>query len=257
MIAITLTTDFGNEDPYVGIMKGVILNTYPYAKLIEITNNIRPQDISQASFVLEQSFKFFPKGTVHLCVVDPGVGSGRKPIILQTENYLFVGPDNGVFTSVLNQEEFIKAVKIENTDYMLKEISNTFHGRDIFAPAAAFLAKGVDINDFGSEIQKEELVLSTENEVIKKEKSRIGQVKYIDRFGNLITNICADDLPEKLKGKVKGKGFRDLHTSYTTGKANELLAIKGSSNTLELSVNSGNAQKITNASVGDKVEVKF
>ena len=257
MQIITLTTDFGDADPYAGILKGVILNIFPYAKVVDITHNISPQDIWQANWTLESSYHYFPHGTIHLCVVDPGVGSGRKLILVETRNYFFIGPDNGIFTSILEKEEVINIIELTEKKYWLSDISQTFHGRDIFAPVAAHLAKGISTKDFGKSLQKEDLIKLQSNNFIKNEKGCAGIVKHIDRFGNIITNIPDSNLPDKISGKFKNTDFKGLVLNYSEAEPNKLSAIKGSSGYLELFINKGNLAKVTNAKVGDKVEIKF
>ena len=257
MQIITLTTDFGDIDPYTGILKGVILNIFPYAKVVDITHNISPQDIWQADWTIESSYHFFPHGTIHLCVVDPGVGSIRKPILIETKNYFFIGPDNGIFTSILEKEEVINVIEITEKKYWLADISRTFHGRDIFAPVSAHLAKGTAPKDFGNLLQKEDLVKLTPNDFTKNEKGCTGIVKHIDRFGNLITNIPDSNLPDKITGRFKNTDFKGLVSNYSEAEPNKLFAIKGSSGYLELFTNKGNTAKVTNAKAGDKVEVRF
>ncbi len=257
MQIITLTTDFGEVDPYVGVVKGVILNIFPYAKIIDVTHNIAPQDIWQASWIIENSYHYFPHGTIHLCVVDPGVGSERKPILFETRNYFFIGPDNGIFTSILEKEEVINIIELTEKKYWLPNISQTFHGRDIFAPVAAHLAKGTTTKDFGKLLQKEELVKLQSNDFTKTEKGCVGIVKHIDHFGNIITNISSSSLPNKISGRFKNLDFKGFISNYSEAEPNKLFAIKGSHSYLELFINKGNVAKATNAKTGDKVEVRF
>ena len=256
MSIITLVTDFGNTDPYVGIMKGVILSICPDAKIVDISHNITPQNIQQANWILKCSYTYFPKGTIHVCVVDPGVGSTRKPILLETSNYFFIGPDNGIFTAILEQEIIKNAIELREEKYWLKNISKTFHGREIFAPVAAHLAGGVSPKEFGKIINVETLRCNVStNELIKTKNGYQGIVQYIDCFGNLITNIPDAFLPQKIKGKIKNIAFGGLVSSYSEGEKDKLFAIIGSHGFLELSVNKGSAVKLTGAGVGDKVEI--
>ena len=257
MQIITLTTDFGDIDPYTGIVKGVILNIFPYAKVVDITHNISPQDIWQANWAIESSYHYFPHGTIHLCIVDPGVGSTRKPLLIETRNCFFIGPDNGIFTGVLEKEEVLNIIELTEKKYWLHDISQTFHGRDIFAPVAAYLAKGTTSKDFGKPLQKEELVKLPTNNFTKNEKGCIGIVKHIDRFGNIITNIPDSNIPNRISGKFKNLDFKGLISNYSEAESNKLFAIKGSSGYLELFINKGNVAKVTNAKAGDKVEVRF
>ena len=257
MQIITLTTDFGDVDPYVGILKGIILNIFSYSKIVDITHNISPQDIWQANWTIESAYCCFPHKTIHLCVVDPGVGSTRKLILIETKNYFFIGPDNGIFTSILEKEDVINIIELTEKKYWLADISQTFHGRDILAPVAAHLAKGIAAKDFGKSLQKETLVKLKLDNFIKNEKGCTGIIKHIDRFGNIITNIPDANLPNKIHGKFKNTDFKGLVSSYSEAEPNKLFAIKGSSGYLELFLNKGNIAKVTNAKIGDKVEVKF
>ena len=257
MQIITLTTDFGDVDPYAGILKGVILTIFPYAKIVDITHNISPQDIWQANWTIESSYHYFPYGTIHLCVIDPSVGSERKPILVETRNYFFIGPDNGTFTSILEKEEVLNIIELTEKKHWLQNISQTFHGRDIFAPVAAHLAKGTPSKDFGKSLQKENLVKLTSNNFTKNEKGCTGIVKHIDHFGNLITNIPSSNLPGKIYGRFKNLDFKGLVSNYSEAEPNKLFAINGSSGYLELFINKGNTAKVTNAKAGDKIEIKF
>ena len=186
---ITLLTDFGLKDTYVAQMKGVILSISPETKIVDITHQIPPQNIIQAAYQLSTLTKYFPKKTIHVVVVDPGVGSERKAIVIQTKKSLLVGPDNGVLTLTAEEEGITKIVEITNKKYMLNKISTTFHARDIFAPAAAFLPKGISLSDLGSELDSQDI------EYLPIEKAKIigkkivGQIIHIDRFGNAVTNI--------------------------------------------------------------------
>ncbi|MBI3590247.1 MAG: SAM-dependent chlorinase/fluorinase [Candidatus Melainabacteria bacterium] len=254
MRLITLTTDFGNSDPFVGIMKGVILDIYPNAKIVDLTHNISPQNIRQASFILRSSYYYFPKGTIHLCVVDPGVGSSRKPVLIKTKDYFFIGPNNGLFSFVIENEKLINIIELTEKKYWLKNISQTFHGRDIFAPVAAHLAQGKDIKDFGQEITKNKLILLKQDSPIKTKNKIRGTVQYTDHFGNIITNIPNYFIKTKMIGKVKTKKIHGIIACYSGAEAKKLYAIKGSSNFIELFVNKDNAAKSVKAKVGDPVE---
>ena len=246
MQIITLTTDFGDKDAYVGIIKGVICNIYPYAKIVDVTHNVPPQDIWHANFIIENIYSFYPHKTIHLCVVDPGVGSKRKPILIETKNYYFIGPNNGSFTSALEKEELINIVELTEQKYWLADHkgqvnpSRTFHGRDIFSPIAANLAKGTKAQDLGTPITKEELVMLPISKFEQNGKSCIGSIKYIDHFGNMITNIPDSIISGNIKGKVKGSSFKGLISSYAESKPNELSAIKSSNGYVELFMYKGN-----------------
>jgi len=189
---ITLTTDYGVKDAFTASMKGVILKINPQAQIVDITNEISPQDIWEAAFTLRSAYSHFPKGTVHLAVVDPGVGSGRRPIIVVTESFYFVGPDNGLFTLIYQEAERIRVHHITSAHYYLPNPGPTFHGRDIFAPVAGWLAKGIPSGNFGDEITD---YVKMNIPVPKISQNSIeGHVVHIDRFGNIITNIIYKDI---------------------------------------------------------------
>ena len=210
MPIITLITDFGSSDPFFGIMKGVILTICPSARIEDITHDIAPQNIYQANFVIQSSYHYFPKGTIHVCVVDPGVGSCRKPILIQTENYLFAGPDNGIFTGIIEKENIINVIELTEKKYWLKNVSQTFHGRDIFSPVAAHLAKGENSLNLGKKINTENLTRLNISRPIKKKDGYTGTVQFIDHFGNIITNIPNDEIQGNITGKVKKIILKDL-----------------------------------------------
>ena len=257
MPIITLTTDFGNDDPFDGVIKGVILNICPQANIVDLTDNISPQDIYQANFLLDSCYQYFPKKTIHVCVVDPGVGTKRRPILIQTKGYFFIGPDNGVFTSIIKKEKNIKIIELTEKKYWLKNVSQTFHGRDIFSPVAAHLASGVNVKNFGKSINKENLVKLQTTKPIKNKNRITGIIQYIDHFGNLITNIPNDFTYKKLTGKVKDIDFQGLVWCFALGNSKKLTAIHGSSGFIELFINKGNAAKITGIKTRDKVDVKY
>ena len=258
---ITLLTDFGLRDNFVGVVKGVILGINPQARIVDISHGITPGDILQAAFLLESSYRYFPYGTIHLIIVDPGVGSGRKAIIVKTKNYYFVGPDNGVLAPSLEAEEkVIKIISITNQRFYLKPTSSTFHGRDIFAPVAAYLSCGRNISEFGVS-QKDYRHLEFPRPVIGK-KTLLGRIIYIDRFGNLVTNI-PQDVFRRFVGKasfhihLKNKIISQISKSYLDADKNKPLAIFGSSGNLEISISCGNAKNYFAARRGVKVWVRL
>lgn len=255
---ITLTTDFGHRDPFVGVMKGVVLSICPEARLVDLTHEIPPQGVSEAAFVLAQSFAYFPSGTIHVAVVDPGVGSFRKPIIARTDRHFFVGPDNGIFAWVELSAPFVEVVAVENPDAMLPSVSNTFHGRDVFAPAAAHLACGRDLSAFGPRLSRWAVLDLPEPEI--QETAIVGQVLWVDHFGNLITNIARTHLEGWARGGrfIIGIGpaaVDGVLTSYAGAEPGQALAIFGSSGFLELAVNRGSAACAFSAQRGDRVRV--
>ena len=249
---ITLTTDFGTSDTYVGIMKGVILSINPKAQIVDLTHAIPPQDIYEAAFSIYAARSYFPKGTIHIIVVDPGVGSDRQAIVSHIDNALFVCPDNGVLSYLLHSAENagahpIDSVAIQNAAYYLPEVSNTFHGRDIFAPVAAHLSLDVPLDDIGPPVKT--LVRLPIPKIDTSGDTLIGQIIKIDRFGNLITNISKgafeaflnDDVNYEIR--VGSASLNRLHSAYADAEIGEPLAIMGSLALLEIAVNGGNAEK--------------
>lgn len=262
---ITLLTDFGFSDAYVGIMKGVILKVNPQATIIDLTHDILPQNIEQAAFVLNASWGYFPENTIHVVVVDPGVGSGRKIIALRNkDNHIFLAPDNGVLTSVIADGRMASAVEVTNSDYFLKPVSHTFHGRDIFAPVAGHISKTGDLMQAGRPIALNKLIkLDLQEPEIYGDGTLTGRVMYVDHFGNLVTNISRNLLlsaessnkDKDIMINFKGKKINGISETYAESEINTPLAIIGSSNFLEIAVNCGNASVFFNASTGDMIDV--
>jgi hypothetical protein len=254
---IALLTDFGYKDEYVGVLKAVLLKINPNVKIIDICHEIPAQDIIWAGILLKNSYYFFPEGTIFLCVVDPGVGTKRKIIIVKTKNYYFISPDNGLLTEVLKREKSVKIVEVKNKKYFLKEISSTFHGRDIMAPVAGYLSKRIKLSNFGEEIKKIKKIYFPKP--IKKDKDLIGEIIHIDNFGNLVTNISKNDLKniKITKIKIKNKSIFKINKSYAGTKKGELLAIWGSRNLLEISMNQESAEKSLKAKKRDKVKIEL
>lgn len=270
---ITLTTDLGLTDAYVAAMKGVILGINPEVKLVDICHTIKPQNITQAAFVLSTAYQFFPQKTIHVVVVDPGVGTERRAIILRIPSADFVAPDNGVLSYVIQQSS-TKLVK-ENANRQLRElepefevvalseprfwrspVSPTFHGRDIFAPVAALLSLGFPPIDFGETITSVTM-LPLPNPDKALDGSLVGHILHIDTFGNLITNIKSDDLPQAtgtVTTMVGNHSISGLSHTYAAGRG--LLSLIGSSGYLEVSLKGGNASAFLNAKVGDEVIIK-
>jgi S-adenosylmethionine hydrolase len=239
---ITLTTDFGLEDPYVGIMKGVILNIHFDSQIVDITHGIPSQDVFAGALALKSSFRFFPKGTIHVAVVDPGVGSSRRPLLIRTEDYFFVGPDNGILFPALEGEKDLRIYHLNQDRFFLKPISHTFHGRDIFASVAGWLSKGIPPCDFGP---RTEDFLTLKLPLPRRTGQRVlGTILRIDKFGNLITNLTARDFPEPFRGyalRVAGHEIRQHLSSYAEAEPKKPFTIFGSSGYLEISVNRGSA----------------
>jgi S-adenosylmethionine hydrolase len=247
---ITLLTDFGTQDHYVASMKGVILNINPRCLLIDITHQVSSHNIREGAFI--------PAGTIHLSVVDPGVGGVRKPILLVTQNYYFIGPDNGLFTMVAQKERVKQIIVLDKLKYHLSKVSATFHGRDIFAPVAAHLSLGIKPRAFGYQIDSLE-GLGFERPVVKDGKLS-GEILHIDTFGNLVSNIDEGILFRFTEGRplvirAGRKTIRGLKRGYWEGRKDEPIALLGSGGFLEISVREGNAQKKLKAKRGDAIEI--
>jgi S-adenosylmethionine hydrolase len=252
---ITLLTDFGTRDGYIGAVKGVIKRINPEVEIVDVTHDVESYDVLGAAFVLENSYRYFPEGTINLAVVDPGVGSMRQPILVRTKDFFFVGPDNGIFSFIYQREDLTDVVVISNKKYFLAELSSTFHARDIFAPVAAYLSLGVETCEFGSPAKECTKLIIPEPE--SKGKSLKGAIIHIDRFGNLITNVTADLLKNRENARVVvgRKTIKGISRSYYEIKEKGLGALVGSSGFLELAVNQGSAQKRLKAKVGDPVRI--
>jgi hypothetical protein len=259
---ITLTTDFGLRDPFVGIMKGVILNINPDVHIVDISHNISPHNIFEASLIISMSYKYFPKETIHVVVVDPGVGSGRRPILIVTEDHYFVGPDNGIFTPILEQTSphFLKVIHLTSTHHFLPLKGSTFHGRDIFAPVAAWLSRGIDIFKFGEEIT-DYVKIPTMKSTIE-DRTVNGYVIIIDTFGNAITNITKADI-ERLSPALSRDKMTILYKDsmirivdfYEEARDSGLSCLINSFGNLELFTYKGSASRRFNIKVGDSVSV--
>ena len=239
---ITLTTDFGVADPYVGVMKGVILSINARATIVDVTHEIEPGAIHEAAAIVKESHAYFPVGTIHLAVVDPGVGGHRRPVVFRTERFLFIGPDNGIFWAVIKECAHLDMVWLTKEEYFLKEVSSTFHGRDIFAPAAAHLSRGMDPLNMGKPIiDPVQLKIPA---TVEERESLSGIVTRVDRFGNLITNIHHEKLIQFLGKehpviKIGEQEIMGLHETYSEIPEGELLALIGSGGFLEISENMG------------------
>jgi S-adenosyl-L-methionine hydrolase (adenosine-forming) len=241
---ITLTTDFGQRDPYVAMMKGVILSINGDARIVDIAHQIAAGAIAEAASILKDAHRFFPTGTVHVAVVDPGVGGPRRPIALVAKNHLFVGPDNGLFWPLIEADGQCHVIRLTDKRYWMKQISATFHGRDIFAPVAAHLSQGVDPLSMGETIDDP---MPLEVPLPRMEGTAlVGEIVRIDHFGNLITNIAREHLAPFLESKdltirIGGLVLNTLSTTYSDVPKGQSLALMGSSNALEIAVNGGNA----------------
>ena len=255
---ITLLTDFGTRDHYVASMKGVILGINPRCTLIDITHEVRPQDIEEGAFILANTFSYFPKGTIHVAVVDPGVGGPRKPVLLVTRNYFFLGPDNGLLSLAAEADTVKQAIELTNPKFFLPRISATFHGRDIFAPVAAHLTLGIRPGVLGPKL--ESWVKLDLGEPVATGSGLTGKVFYIDAFGNVITNIREHQLLQFSRGRslvirAGTRSIRGLKKGYCEGRKGALMALVGSGGFLEISVREGSAQKTLRMRRGDKIKV--
>jgi len=258
---ITLITDFGTADHYAGTMKGVILNINPDVQVVDICHQIAPYDIFEAAYALIQSYRFFPPDTIHLVVVDPGVGTARRPILASAGHYRFVAPDNGVLSLLFGREENIRVWHITADHYFLNPVSHTFQGRDVFAPVAGWLSKGVGVEKFGDLISDYAQFTSPKPTRVG-EKLVKGMTLKVDSFGNIITNITPEDVtelfsenPPPFKIIINNQEITRLNLAYSMGKPSELFAIVGSSGFIEICTNRGSAAKILKANRGVEVGV--
>jgi S-adenosylmethionine hydrolase len=248
---VTLLTDFGTRDPFVGVMKGVILGICPSVHLVDLTHEVPPQMVMAGAYLLKTVIDYFPKGTIHLCVVDPGVGSARKCVALKSQGHFFVGPDNGLFSAALKDRGIEQVVELTEKKFQLRNPSSTFHGRDIFAPAAGYLAKGVPFLKLGNRINH--WIWRELPKPFRAKAGWTGEVLWVDRFGNLVTNLEAKHLPKPFRMKVGKTVILNLASHYAEAKKGAFMALVGSSGTLEISVNGGNAAQKLGARIGMSV----
>ena len=261
---ITLLTDFGLQDEYVGVMKGVIAGICPEARVVDVSHQIDPQDVVQGAFILDAASRYFPVGTSHVAVVDPGVGGDRRIIAANCDGHLFVAPDNGILELVVRDRNVAELVHASNASNFLNKVSCTFHGRDIFAPVAAHLANGVSMASLGPAVELSSLVSGVVPRCMFLSETCIeGTIVAVDRFGNLLTNISSSAI-ERLIGPAKETrllakinevpidGWGNAYNQVTAGSS---LAIIGSRGLLEISVTCGNAQRVLKAGKGDRVVV--
>lgn len=253
---IVLLTDFGVDSPYVAQMKGVILQINPNVQIIDLTHSVHHQNITEASFIIKTSYQYFPKGSIFIAVVDPGVGTKRRLVCLTTDKYVFLAPDNGLLSGILKDNPKSKIYEITNRRYWLPGLSRTFHGRDILAPVAGYLSRGLPPPKVGRvipDIKRHEIPIPQ-----KKSNNIIGQIIFIDRFGNLITNMTRDILGrcDKLSVWLKNrKFFIDLSDTYADKDVGEVVALFGSSGYLEIAINQSNAHDVLRVKLGDKILV--
>lgn len=258
---IALLTDFGTRDWFVSSMKGVIRRIACDAEIVDITHEVEPHNILAASFILESCYRDFMEGTIFCCVVDPGVGTARRRLAATDGSYFFISPDNGLLTGVESQAETFLVYSIENKKLMLEGKGTTFEGRDVFAPAAAHLAEGKPLEDFGALC--EDMVRLNVPSPLKTSKGVLrGEVLYIDRFGNLITNISAEDLPKKFDARfavisIRRNKIKGLAAGYADVPCGALAAYWGSTGRLEIAANQNSAADILKSAIGTKIELIF
>jgi S-adenosylmethionine hydrolase len=258
---ITLLTDFGVRDYFVASMKGVILNINPHAHIVDLSHEVPPHDIDGAAYVLKSCYRFFPDGTVHVAVVDPGVGSSRRPLLVSTSRYFFIGPDNGLFTYVCEEESGVEVRHIQNRQYRLDSEGSTFDGRDLFSPAAAWLTKGQAVGSFGPLVKEYERlavkVPGWDHHVMA------GQIVYVDRFGNLISNLTQFHLSEVRSVtkrsapyiRLAGKTIEGVVHSYSDGAPGIPQALINSTGQLEVFVREGSAAQTLGVERGARIEL--
>jgi len=258
---VTLTTDFGSNDHFVGTMKGVILDIVPDAQIVDICHAVQAFDVLDGALTISQAYSYFPNRTVHVVVVDPGVGTARRPIIASCDKYHFVAPDNGVLSLIYAREERMHVRHITAEHYYLQPVSNTFHARDIFAPVAAWLAKEVDAQKFGEEVQEYVRFSAPKPKAVEQNRLR-GVVLKVDRFGNLITNFTPQDAPllfgtEKTGFKivVGNREITEMRNAYSEGAPGEVFGILGSMGFLEIAANRAAAAQLTGAGKGNEVSI--
>ncbi len=260
---ITITTDFGVRDHFVGAMKGVILTINPEARLLDISHDVASYSVVDGAFTIAQAYPFFPPDTVHLVVVDPGVGGKRRPLLVQAGRHFFVGPDNGVFSFIYEREERLLVRHITAEHYFLQPVSRTFHGRDIFAPIVAWLSKGIDASNFGEPISDYKRIANA-NPIMQSEKQARGMVLKADKFGNLITNFSVALFPQFVQPEapvfrleIGGQQVTRLRKIFSEEAPGEVFAIVGSSGYLEIVCNGGAASQALNAGSGEEVVLTF
>jgi S-adenosylmethionine hydrolase len=251
-------TDFGTKDGYVGAMKGVILGINPQCTLVDITHEISPQEVFEGALVLGNTYRCFPRGSIHLAVVDPEVGTQREALVVEAEGYYFVGPDNGLFTWIYRRGEVTQVVGIHSRDFLPHTISQTFHGRDIFAPTAGYLSLGRKPELFGARMDQWREIDIPEPRVTS--KGLTGEVIHIDRFGNVITNLRRDLLEPladrgPLQIHIKGRRISGLKAAYAEAREGELMAVLDSFDLLEISLTGDSAGDALRTVKGDRVEL--
>jgi S-adenosyl-L-methionine hydrolase (adenosine-forming) len=254
---ITLTSDFGAKDAFVSIMKGVIAQINPHVTVVDLTHGIPPQDVFAAAMVVRYAVGYFPRGTIHVVVVDPGVGSARRPLLIEGNESYFIGPDNGVLSLLWEERQPKRIIHLSNRTYYLQPTSATFHGRDIFAPIAAYVSLGVAPVAFGERV--DHFVRIALPDLVRSGRSVTGEIVYIDGFGNLYSNIREQDLPdldrEKISTVLGGVTIRGLARNYAAVEKGQLVALINSWGLLEVAANKDSAARLFHIGIGEKVYV--
>ena len=258
---ITLLTDFGDRDYFVASMKGVILNINPQARIVDLSHRVAPYQIEEAAYLLKSSYRYFPDGTVHVVVVDPGVGSARRPLLVSTSRYYFLAPDNGLLTDIIHEELSVEVRQIENKQYRLDAEGATFDGRDLFAPAAAWLTRGQTPGTFGRLIR--DVTTLPAREPAWERSTLVGQIVYIDHFGNLISNITPSHLAEvrRLSKRtsvvlhIAGMTIDNVTSSYADGAVDRPCALINSNGHLEVFVKEGSAAHMLKIGRGERLAI--
>lgn len=257
---ITLLTDFGFRDPFVGVMKGVIAGISPGARVVDLTHGVDAQDVEQGGFLWAQAVPYFPRHTIHVAVVDPGVGSDRRVVAVKTAAAVFLAPDNGIIAHVVEPSEIRKAVEVQNRRYFLDQVSNTFHGRDVFAPVAARLANGLALGRLGPEIDDLRIPerRSSRVEAVPGHPNRlrmVGKIQDVDRFGNCVTDIAVDNPDDVLSVQIGRRRLSGLVRSYSAVPVGKPLAVVGSAGWIEIAVRDGRADATLGIGRSDTIKV--
>jgi len=254
---VTLTTDFGLRDPFVGIMKGVILGIAPDAQIVDLAHEIPPQDIFEAALAIAAAYPYFPAGTVHVVVVDPGVGSDRRALAVQRGGCVFLAPDNGVLSFVMDEPRPERIYSLTDRRFFLSRVGSTFHGRDVFAPVAAHILRGVGLDKLGPPVS--DPVILPFPRPVRDANRLVGEVIHVDRFGNLVTNVRTTDMESFPPGRssvlVGDVRIRGLSRSYSDAAPGSPVAVIGSSGLLEIALNRGDAARSLRLRKGDRIEV--
>ncbi len=259
---VTLTTDFGGSDHFVGTMRGVILGVNPAANVVDLCNAVNSYDVLDGALTIAQAYRYFPADTIHMVVVDPGVGSARRPLLVTTTRHYFIAPDNGVLSLVMEQEERVTVRHITAEHYFLQPVSNTFHGRDVFAPCAGWMSKGVEPDKFGDEIT-DYVRFTLPRPKQASERVLKGSVLKVDKFGNLITNLTVENAPavfaagSQVKITVGQAVVTSIRTAYAQGQAGEVFGLLNSMGYMEITCNRGAASQMAKAGRGADVVVEF